>query len=393
MPRKRRSIRGRGEVYQRPYKDANGRTQLTKTYEISYYRGGKRIREPAGDDYDKAHELLRERLSDRHHGRASMRDKITYEDMEQMLLDDYAKKEQKDRQLRVVILPHLQKHFGGMLAAQIDETTIIRYQAKRKKEKTYKDTLTTGPTVNRETSMLRRMFNIAKKAKKISSVPNIEPFPESKPRKGFFSKAEMLAIKLVATDQNVKTLVELMYLTGWRWESELVSRRWSDIDFNDGEMRLHHGEGKDKDSARVVPLFPDLRACLKAQHDYVRAVEKKTGKIIPWMFVRKDGRQIVSIRKAVTAAFKAAGCGDKIPHDFRRTAVRNLERAGVERSTAKKIVGHKTDSIYERYAIVDTQMLDAAGDKLSKLIANEPEKREKVAEFVRRLKPPRTPAR
>lgn len=58
----------------------------------------------------------------------------------------------------------------------------------------------------------------------------------------------------------------------------------------------------------------------------------------------------------------------RILHDFRRTAVRNLERAGVPRSTAMALVGHETESIYRRYAIVDEAMLregvaklDAAG--------------------------------
>ena len=41
----------------------------------------------------------------------------------------------------------------------------------------------------------------------------------------------------------------------------------------------------------------------------------------------------------------------------RRSAVRNLERAGVPRSTAMPLVGHRTGSIYTRYAIVDEATL------------------------------------
>ena len=59
----------------------------------------------------------------------------------------------------------------------------------------------------------------------------------------------------------------------------------------------------------------------------------------------------------------------RIPHDFRRTAVRNLERAGVPRSAAMELVGHKTMSIYSRYAICDESMLKDAGVKLEQLHA------------------------
>ncbi len=54
-------------------------------------------------------------------------------------------------------------------------------------------------------------------------------------------------------------------------------------------------------------------------------------------------------------------------HDFRRTAVRNLERAGVPRSDAMAMVGHVTESIYRRYAISDETSLRESGAKLAAL--------------------------
>lgn len=53
-----------------------------------------------------------------------------------------------------------------------------------------------------------------------------------------------------------------------------------------------------------------------------------------------------------------------MPHDFRRTAIRNLERSGVPRSAAMAMVGHQTEAVYRRYAIVEEKMLSEAGAKL-----------------------------
>ena len=43
----------------------------------------------------------------------------------------------------------------------------------------------------------------------------------------------------------------------------------------------------------------------------------------------------------------------------------NLERAGVPRSAAMAITGHRTATVYQRYAIVDEGMMREAADKLA----------------------------
>ena len=70
------------------------------------------------------------------------------------------------------------------------------------------------------------------------------------------------------------------------------------------------------------------------------------------------------VHEGVQTACRRAGCPGRILHDFRRTAVRNLERAGVPRSVAMKLTGHKTESVYRRYAIADDRDLRVAVERL-----------------------------
>jgi integrase len=141
---------------------------------------------------------------------------------------------------------------------------------------------------------------------------------------------------------------------------------------------LEPGETKNGDG-RNFPLTPRLRAILQAQIDHTKALEREKKMIIPWLFHR-DGKPIKTFRRSWATACLAVGLGkevrdihgklikkktDRIPHDFRRTAIRNLERAGVSRSDAMTMVGHKTVAVYQRYAICDETSLREAAVKLA----------------------------
>jgi integrase len=54
-----------------------------------------------------------------------------------------------------------------------------------------------------------------------------------------------------------------------------------------------------------------------------------------------------------------------VPHDFRRSAVRNLVNSGVDTATAMKITGHRTLHIFMRYNIISTGQLHEAMDKVT----------------------------
>ena len=193
---------------------------------------------------------------------------------------------------------------------------------------------------------------------------------EAAPRAGFFEEESLRAVR-DRLPPDLRAIAEVYYVTGWRHD-ELTTRQWRHVDFRSGTLRLDPGETKNG-RGRVFPMTPRLRSVLKAQERKTKALSKGLGKIIPWVFwrhrgpgIREDGQRCKTFYKAWRRACREAGVPGRLVHDFRRTSVRNLSRAGVHEKAAMEMVGMRTRVIFDRYNIVDEEMLREAAAKLDR---------------------------
>jgi integrase len=191
---------------------------------------------------------------------------------------------------------------------------------------------------------------------------------ESNIRKGFFEYKDFVSLRN-ALPAYLKPVVTFAYHTGWR-RSEILNLTWDRVDIKEGTVSLDPGETKN-DDGRTLYLNEEL---LKEMH----SLQSKRRLGFPYVFHR-DGHRIKDYRDAWRSACKKIGLqvkdektGRMIPaklfHDFRRTGVRNMVRAGVNERVAMVILGHKTRSVFDRYNIINNDDLKDATQKQEKYL-------------------------
>jgi integrase len=153
---------------------------------------------------------------------------------------------------------------------------------------------------------------------------------------------------------HLKPIFVIGYHTGVRL-GELKRIQWSQVDLDGGFISLNPGETKNGQGRMVPILDGDMRNHLE------RAREERSEYFpnCPWVFNRL-GKPIRDFRGSWETACKRAGVPELKFHDLRRSAVRNMRRAGVPQVVRMKISGHKTDSMERRYNIVDDDDLKIA---------------------------------
>jgi len=359
-----------GCVYRPTYRDRAGNKRKSKLWWVQYYVNGKSFFEGAKTaDRAEALRYLKRREGEAAKGVPIVKGQQTvrFAELAQDLLNDQQAnglRSIRDTEMRLRL--HILPAFGKAKAASIDPAAIRAYIAQRQSEGA------SNGSVNRELAAIRRAFTLALDSGRVAYKPHIHLLKEGSPRKGFFEWEQFTSVR-AHLPEHMQGVAEFAYITGWR-KNEVLSLQWPQVDFNARTVRLFDsksGEG------RVFPFTPELEAVLRAQLARADELKRTRGVISPWVFTRpvgkrpdkRDGQRIAEFKRSWKTACKKAGVPDRIFHDFRRTAVRNLERAGVPRSVAMKLTGHKTESVYRRYDIVSEGDLQLAAERLGAFTA------------------------
>jgi integrase len=277
---------------------------------------------------------------------------VPFEVLVRLYLEEYEVRQFRTSDTAGGRVKNLVSFFGAMSANAITTAEIRRYQGIRRRAGA------AAATVNRETAALGRMFRLALATGRLATMPYFpDGLPENPPRQGFFEHAEYLAVRchLPPPYQDV---LDFAYYSGWR-HREITELTWEEIDWNGAVIRLNPARSK-TDRGRVAPMSVPVRAVLERR-------KARRDPDSPLVF-RLDGVTIREWRKAWPRACQLAGVPGRRLHDCRRTAARNLVRAGVPERVAMMLLGHATRSIFDRYNIVNERDLMEAGDRLQQYI-------------------------
>lgn len=327
---------------------------------IKFNLDGRPQRETTGTpDRDLALGFLRQRIEEASLGRFTpLHERPTFDDLRARLIANYQFKRNKTSPS--VQVNRLAEHFGAMLAEEITDERIVEYSHKR-----LNVDRVAPATLRRELAILKRMLRLS--SGRLPRVPLIDMPRVDNARQGFFEKEDVARI-LPHLPPHARNLVEFLYLTGWR-SSEAFRLQWSDVDWKNAFVLLRDSKSREP---RIFPFKynPLVEQVLRRQRAEVSRWELENGCLCTSVFHWR-GKPIQKLRRSWATACRHAGLPGRILHDFRRTAVRNLIRAGIQQAIAMKITGHKTDSIFRRYLIVDEELLAQASGALADYLSSD----------------------
>ena len=199
-------------------------------------------------------------------------------------------------------------------------------------------------------------------------MPHIPHLEENDVRTGFLEREDYKKLRDLLPDY-LRLLFVLGYHTGARL-GELRRLKWSQVATAESfcirePRRTRRGAG-----FPCMPTWVNGPACRATRKQYLNC---------PYLCHNEDEPLGDScVKRAWTTAYKAAGVPGLHFHDLRRSAVRNMDRAGVPRPVAMRISGHKTESMYSQNNVVSDRDLVDVKEKMERYLSDAPEAKSEV---------------
>jgi integrase len=330
---------------------------------IKFYRNGRPIRESSGSENEAdAKRLLKIRQGEVESGkyRNPTATKANVSDLLDLVIADYRiEKKRSTADLISRIEKNIRPKIGSIRVGLFGTAQADRYIQDRRQEKA-KDA-----TINRELAIVRRAFSLGMREDPplVTRKPFIRRLSEDNAREGFLEDKQYRAL-LNELPTHLRAIFVVGYHTGVRLGT-LRKLEWEQVDLANREIRLYKSQVKQK-QAHTVPIYGDMPLWLERQHSNHKQHWPDCPFVFHWL------------KKPLGAHLKGwqqAGVRANLPglkfHDLRRSAVRNMERAGVSRNIAMSISGHRTESVYRRYDIVSRGDMEHAAEKLEGYIGNQ----------------------
>ncbi len=300
---------------------------------IDYYVNARRRRKKIGPSKRMAEAVLAKiklQIIEGKYLDISRQPKTTFED----LAVEYLKFSKINKRSWIrdrVSIKHLGAVFGGRYLSGITPLQIEHYKARRKDE-------VAPASVNRELGCLRHMLNKGIQWGMATENPakGMRLLRENNTRLRYLTSKE--AERLIeAAAPHLRPIVIVALNTGMR-KGEILGLRWEDIHWKQGIILLKDTKNN---QWREVPINNDVTETLG------NLLERSKG---PYVFTSWTGKAFTEVRKSFDSACKAVGIEDFHFHDLRHTFASHLVMAGVDLTTVKELLGHKSIEMTLRYS-------------------------------------------
>ena len=341
-------------------------------YWIAHNHLGQEHRESSQSENESvARKLLKKRIGEVANGQfiGPSAERLSFEHIADALVTDYEINKLRSVRSVKLSLKHLRRTFALGRAVDITTDKIKNYIASRRGDGA------ANASINRELSALKRMFKLAVESGKLRFAPHIPMLAENNARQGFVDQGVFLALR-EHLPPYLKGPITFLYLSGWRL-GEMKALEWRHVDLAGKVVRLRPEISKNEDG-RVLPLLGELL-------EIVERAKPQRRLDCSYVF-HLDGEQVGDFKRSWATACKKAGVGKILVHDLRRTAVRNMVKAGIPDRTAMTLSGHKTRSVFDRYNIVSEADLALAAERLQQHLSGQSAAR-KVAPLADRRSP------